>query len=166
MNRLTRTAPMSCLAALGLAAALAGPIAASTHDYFDVNDVAEHEYSCGVLERTAITGRGTSSFAGDGTWIGTSIHLEYAGTLTDPASGRVIHQSARQNLKEAPGQLTTSGQGIFLRLAGEGVVLHDVGRLVFDLGDGSTQFATPKVLRFDDPDIDAKTDAAVCGMFD
>ena len=164
--RISRTGAMSCLAALSLVGALAGPVAANTQERFQFNDVVEREYSCGVLETTQIAGRGTASFAGDGSWIGTSIHLTYDGTFTDPVTGRVVRQKGHQNVTEADGLVTMSGQGFFLRLAGEGVVLHDVGRLVFDPSDGSTQFATPTVLRIDDPGIDAKSDAAVCGMFD
>ena len=92
--------------------------------------------------------------------------MTYDGTFTDPATGRVILQKGHQTVTEADGLVTMRGQGFFLRLAGQGVVQHDDGRLVFDPSDGSTQFATPKVLRIDDPEIDAKSDAAVCGMFD
>ena len=158
--------PAAGLAALALAGTMVATATASTHTRFTINDTVAHEYSCGVIETTRIVGRATASFDGEGTWVGTSIHFVYDGTFTDPASGRVITQSAHQNVTEADGFVTMRGQGFFLRMAGEGVVLHDVGRLQFDPGDGSTLSATPKVLRIDDPDIDAISDAAVCGMFD
>ena len=165
MTRPTRPAFLAAVAALGLVAALAGPVAANTRERFTIDDLVEHEYSCGVVERTRIQGAGAASFAGDGTWLGTSIHFAYDGTFTDPATGRVVVESGRQTVTEADGLITMTGRGFFLRLAGEGVVLHDVGRLVFAEADGSTRFATPKVLRVDDPEVDSVTDAAVCGMF-
>ena len=106
------------------------------------------------------------SFDVDGTWVGTAIHLTYTGIFTDPATGRTITQVDHQNVTEADGVITMRGQGAFIRLGGEGVLLHDVGRLVFDPSDGSTVSATPKVLTFDDPDAAAKVEAAVCSMFD
>jgi hypothetical protein len=155
----------AALGGLVLALSLAVPAAARTTERFTIDDVLEKEYSCGVVETTQIHGEGTASFAADGSWLGDSIRFWYSGEFVDPATGRVIEQHARQNVTVTPSEVTTRGQGIFLRLAGEGVVMHDVGRLVFDPADQSTLFATPKVLAFGG-DFDAKIDAAVCSMFD
>jgi len=163
--RLPRAALMSGLTALCLAAGVTGPVAANTRDTFTIADVAQRVYSCGVVETTTITGRGIASFDTDGTWISTLIQFTFDGTFTDPSTGRTIHQTSRQVLSEKGGIVALRGQGLFLRLPGEGVVLLDVGRLVVDVNDGSTQFATPKALRIDDPDAGATADAAVCGMF-
>jgi len=152
--------------ALSLALGLAGAAAANTSDTFVINDLIERTYGCGVVETTQIVGRGTARFDGDGNWLSTSIHLTYDGTFTDPATGRTIPERSSQNITEKDGLIATRGQGTFLRVAGEGIVLHDVGRLVFDPIDGSTVSATPKVIPFDEVDIGAKIDAAVCGMFD
>lgn len=150
---------------LVLALGLAIPAAARTTERFTIDDVIEKEYSCGVVETTQVHGEGTASFAGDGSWTSDFIRFRYSGEFVDPATGRVIEQHARQNLTITASEIAGRGQGTFLRLAGEGVVMHDVGRLVFDPADGSTFFATPKVLVFDAA-LDAKVDAAVCSMFD
>ena len=156
------------LAALGglvLALGLAVPAVARTTERFTIDDVIQKEYSCGVVETTQIHGDGAAAFDDDGSWLVDHIRFRYTGAFVDPATGRVIEQHARQNITITASEITTRGQGIFLRLAGEGVVLHDVGRLVFDPADESTLFATPKVLVFDAA-LDAKVDAAVCSMFD
>lgn len=165
-NRVMRVVELSGAAALALAVSIAGPASANTRDRFTIDDVIENTYSCGVVETTHVLGRGTASFDADGNWLGTTIHFTYDGTFTDPATGRSIPERSSQTVTENDGLIATRGQGIFLRVAGEGVVLHDVGRLVFDPSDGSTVSATPKVIPFDDPDIGAKIDAAVCSMFD
>ncbi|TMF37892.1 MAG: hypothetical protein E6I26_06950 [Chloroflexi bacterium] len=164
--RFARAVGLSGVAGLCLAAALAAPVAANSQLRFTIDDTSVLTHSCGVVETTRIYGRGTASFDVDGTWVGTAIHLTYTGIFTDPATGRTITQVDHQNVTEADGVITMRGQGAFIRLGGEGVLLHDVGRLVFDPSDGSTVSATPKVLTFDDPDAAAKVEAAVCSMFD
>jgi hypothetical protein len=163
--RLARAARLAAIAAFCLATVVAGPAAANTQARFTFEDVTDHVYSCGVVGTTQVFGRGMATFTGDGTWIATAIHFTYYGTFVDPASGRTIEGQSHQNLTEADGLVATTGQGFFLRGDGEGLVLYDVGRLVFAPGDGTTQFATPKVIVFDSPDADARIDAAVCGMF-
>lgn len=154
------------LAGLTLALALAAPAAALTSERFAFDDVLVNVYSCGVVETTHVHGDGTSWFAADGSWQSDTIHFRYAGRFEDPATGTVIEQKGRQTLTIDAVDIASRGQGVFLRLGGEGVVLHDVGRLVFDPGDGSTLHATPKVIPFDDPESAARIDAAVCSMFD
>lgn len=151
---------------IALAIGLAVPASAQTHERFTIDDEFEKSYSCGVVETTQVHGDATAYFAADGSWRSTTIHFQYEGRFVDPATGDVIEQRARQNLTERAGEVSTRGQGIFLRLHGEGVVLHDVGRLVFDPTDGSTSFASAKVLAFDDPEAEARIDAAVCSLFD
>jgi hypothetical protein len=165
-QRSLKAAARSGFVAVAFVAALAGPVAANTQDRFTIDDVLHNEYSCGVIETVHIVGRGWASFAGDGSWQGTTIHFTYDGLLEDPESGRTIRQVSHQNLTNVAGTIATRGQGTFLRVAGEGVVLHDVGRLVFDGFTGATQSATPKVLPFDDPDVGAAIDAAICSLFD
>ena len=164
--RIARIAGLSGVAAMCLAAALAAPVAANSQVRFTIDDTVQVTHSCGIVESTHIYGRGTASFAGDGTWIGDSIHFTYTGTFTDPATGQTITQVDHQNVSVAAGLVTLRGQGTFLRLGGEGVLLHDVGRLVLDPSDGSTVSATPKVITFDDPDGAAKVEAAICSMFE
>ena len=150
---------------LVLAMAIALPAAAATQNRFTVDDVIENVYSCGVVEVTQIHGDGLARWSGD-TLESVSIHFVYDGLFTDPATGRQIGELSHQNVTERDGTIATRGQGIFLRAAGAGVVLHDVGRLVFDPSDGSTRSATPKVITFDDAAVAARVDAAVCSMFD
>ena len=157
---------VAALSGLALALGLALPASASTQDRFTIDDVIVDTFSCGVVVTTAIHGDGSAWFDADGNLIVVSIHFRYDGTFADPATGRTIHQTARQNVTDRGDRIATRGQGTFLRLPGEGVVMYDVGRLVFDPADGATLKATPHVISFDDPTAAAKADAAVCGMFD
>ena len=140
------------------------PSAAAATNRFTFEDVIEHQYSCGVVETTHVYGTEADHFRPDGSLDFVVIRFRYEGSFVDPASGQTIAQKARQNVT-IDDTIASRGQGIFLRLNGEGVVLHDVGRLVFDPGDLSTFTASAKVLPFDDPDLDGRIDAAVCSMF-
>ncbi|HEX5014137.1 MAG TPA: hypothetical protein VFV72_08245 [Candidatus Limnocylindrales bacterium] len=154
------------LAGIALALGAALPAAANTQDRFVIDDVVERDYSCAVHETTLIHGVGTAQLDGDGNFLFVSIQFTYRGTFTDPATGRTITQTGRQHFSDDGSTMNLVGQGTFLRMKGEGVVLHDVGRLVANLADGTTISATPKVLRIDDADVPARIDAAICGMFD
>ena len=154
------------LAGLVLAFGIAIPAQANTRDQFEINEVLENTYSCGVHETTVVHGVGTAFFDGEGNYRFSNVMFTYDGTFTETATGRSIAQKARQHVLDDGATLAFTGQGTFLRMQGEGVVLHDVGRFVIDLSDGSVVSATPKVIRFDDPDAAARIDAAVCSMFD
>ncbi len=156
---------MAALAGLTLALLVAAPVGANTTDRFQYDDVLQDQYSCGAVLTTYVHADGTASFASDGTWRSTTIRFRYDGAAVDPATGKTIALGARQILTERADTATTRGQGLFIRVAGKGVVLMDVGRLVFQLADGGTSFASAHVLRFDDPDAEAKVDAAVCSLF-
>ena len=157
---------MSAVAGLLLAVAVAAPASANTVERFSAVDVIEDTYSCGVVLTTDVDADLTVHFASDGTWLGTEIRISYSGRAVDPSTGQVIELASRQILSERADRITVRGQGIFIRLAGRGVVLHDVGRLVFDPADGSTIAASAKVIPFDDPEAIARIDAAVCSLFD
>jgi hypothetical protein len=153
-------------AGLILAVAVAVPVAANSTDRFSFDDVMHREYSCGVLETTHVHGDGTAYFGADGTWLSTAIRFRYDGVFADPATGTTIGATGRQILAEQAGSIALRGQGTFIRVPGQGVVNLDVGRLVFDLADGTTTFASAKVVTFDDPDAMDRLDAAVCSLFD
>lgn len=153
------------IAGLLLALALAGPVSANSLDRFSFDDVLVETYGCGVVLTTRVHGDGTAHLDAAGNWRFTTIRLRYDGEAVDPVSGATLELDARQVITEAPGVATSHGQGIFLRLPGTGVVLLDVGRLVFDPADGSTIAATPHVIPFDDPESAAAIDAAVCSLF-
>ena len=157
---------LSGYAGLLLALAVAAPAAANSIDRFSSGDVLVEEYSCGVVLTTEVALEGATHFGKDGSWLGTSVRAEYRGTAYDPATGDVIELKGRQIIAEGPDQLALLGQGMFIRLAGEGVVLRDVGRLVIDAADGSTRFASAGVIPFDDPDARERIDTAVCSLFD
>jgi hypothetical protein len=157
---------VAALAGLALAFLVAAPVAANTSDRFQYDDVFQDQYSCGAVLTTRVHADGTASFAADGTWRSTMIRFRYDGDAVDPATGQSIALRGRQVLTEQGDTATTRGQGVFIRVGGRGVVLMDVGRLVFRLADGGTVFASAHVLRFDDPEAEAKVDAAVCSLFD
>ena len=148
------------------ALALAGPVSANTTERFSFQDVIVDEATCGVVLTTQVSGDVTAHIANDGTWRFSQIKIRYSGVAVDPATGRTLQLPARQNIHERPDVIATSGQGIFIRVPGQGVVLHDNGHLVFDPGDGSTIKASAHVITFDDPTFEARLDAALCSLFD
>lgn len=152
--------------ALFAALALAGPVSANTTERFSFDDVIVDEATCGVVLTTEIFGEVTWHFASDGSWRFGQVKISYSGVAVDPATGRTLRLPARQNIHERPDVIATSGQGIFIRVPGQGVVLHDNGHLVFDPGDGSTIKASAHVITFDDPTFAARLDEALCSLFD
>lgn len=149
-----------------LALAIAAPASADTQDRFMFDDRFVQTFTCGLTLTTDVHGDGMARLDADGLWIGSTVRLRYATVALDPTTGATLELAGRQIVHEAPGQATSVGQGFFIRVAGEGVVLHDVGRLVFDPSDGSTSFASARVIPFDDPTAAARIDAAVCSLFD
>lgn len=158
-----RIAVIAASALVGLA--LAAPVAANeTVRWTDTHDI-DNVFTCGVVEDTLATIEGTAYFAADGTWLKDIIRFSYAATYTDPATGTTITYRTRQIVEGNPDNLAFRGQGLFVRAAGEGAVLLDVGRLVMDPSDGSTVFKSAKTLAFDDPTVFDRYDAAICGLF-
>ncbi len=156
----------AALPGLLMALAIAGPATANSLDRFSFEEELVQEFSCGALLTTHVEADGTAHLAPDGRWIFTNIRFAYTGLVADPSTGRTFDLKGRQILGERPGEAVLRGQGTFIRLAGEGVVLNDVGRLLFDPGDGSTIAASAHVIRFDDPAGADRIDAAVCSLFD
>lgn len=156
----------STFAGLLLAIAIAAPTSANTIERFSFDDVIEDTYSCGAVLTTHLHGDVIVHLATDGTWLGTSIRFRYDGLAVDPATGAAVELAGRQILAEGRDAIALRGQGSFIRIGGSGVVLLDVGRLVFDPADGSTLSASAQVIAFDDPDAVARIDAAVCSLFD
>ncbi len=152
------------LAAAAVAVAVA-PASANTTERFNFADTIVDRYSCSVTLTTNVQGDGTAHFASDGTWLSALIRVQYQGVVANPATGETIELTGRQIVTDAPGSVTSRGQGMFIRVPGKGVVLQDVGRLVFDPADGSTLAASAHVIRFDDPTAAARIDAAVCSLF-
>ncbi len=155
----------AALGAVALSLALAAPAAANTRDDFTFHEVITDDFGCAVLT-THVYGEGVAHFANDGTFLFAISQVRYVGLAVDPVSNRQIELSARQVVTERPDAATLSGQGTFIRGAGEGVALLDVGRLVIDPSDGSTIRASARVIRFDDPTAHARLEAAVCSLFD
>jgi hypothetical protein len=159
--RIVKTA----LAGLAFAAVVAAPAAAVTVDRWTDDPVADRVYSCGAEERTSIHIDGADYFDADGNWSWASLRFRYDTTLTDPATGKVVTGEGRQVLTVRAGEIQSRGQGFFIRVPVEGVVLLDVGRLVFNSATGETLFQSASVLPFDEA-ATAATDAAVCSLFD
>jgi hypothetical protein len=147
------------------ALAVAGPAAANE----TVRWVDSHEiggvFTCGVVEDSTATVQGTAYFDGDGAWIKDILRFTYAASYTDPSTGTTIEYTTRQVVQATPERLTFVGQGLFVRAAGEGAVMLDVGRLTVDRADGHTVFRSAKALGFDDPSVSDRYDAAICGLF-
>lgn len=156
----------STFAGLLLAVAIAVPASANTAERFSFDDVIEDAYSCGVVLTTQVHGDVIVHLATDGTWLGSSIRFRYEGLAVDPATGDAVELAGRQIVAEGTDWIAQRGQGLFIRLAGSGVVLLDVGRLVIDPADDSTLSASAHVIAFDDPDAVARIDGAVCSLFD
>jgi hypothetical protein len=160
MRRIT---VIAASAIIGLA--LAAPVAANeTVRWTDTDDI-DNVFTCGVVENTVATIEGTAYFAADGTWLKDIIRFSYEATYTDPATGETISYRTRQVVEGNPDNLVFRGQGVFVRAAGAGAVLLDVGRLVMDPADGSTVFKSANTLAFDDPTVFDRYDAAICSLF-
>jgi hypothetical protein len=142
---------------LGLALA-AGPAAAATPVNSTWSDSWTVQHDCGVVESTSVTAREHAFFEG-GTWIRSIIQFDYVGLFVGP-TGKTLSVESHQNGTFTPTTGKLSGQGTFLRGAG-GVLVMDVGNLVFEIPSGTTLRASAQVLRFDDPDPGV-VDAALC----
>ena len=153
------------LCGLALAAVVAVPTTAATVDRFAFDDISERVFSCGAQERTLIHVDGADYFDAAGNWSWTSVRFRYDGALSDPTTGAVFTTKGRQVVTIRADEVQLRGQGYFIRVPVEGVVLLDVGRLVFNLDTGETLFQSAGALPFDEAS-EAAADAAVCSLFD
>lgn len=153
-------------AGLLLALAIAGSASAATVDRFSFEDVLVNTYSCGVTLTTRIAGEGAAHLTTDGNFAFATIRFRVSGVAVDPSTGASMQLDARQILIERADAMALVGQGTFIHVAGEGVLLGDVGRLVFDPATGETLHASAHVVRFDDPASADRIDAAICALFD
>ena len=145
--------------------ALAGPAAANESvRWTDTHEIG-NTFSCGVVEDTTAVIEGTAFFAADGTWLKDIIRFAYHASYTDPGTGETVAYRTRQVVEADPDDVVFRGQGIFVRVAGEGAVLLDVGRLVINPADGSTVFKSANALALDDPTVFDRYDAAICSLF-
>ena len=88
--------------------------------------------------------------------------FEYDGVYTGPSES--LRQQDTQTAEFTPETGTLRGQGTFIHGGHIGALVYDVGRLVFDRSDGSTLFATPKIIRLDDPGAMEALDDALCDL--
>jgi hypothetical protein len=151
--------------AMTLAVVLAVPVAAGGgwSEPFSFTNQSTVDHGCGIVEELTTVGRGRAHFDAAGTWQRDVVHFHFASTITSTVTGRSIDAMGTQNGTFTPETGTVRGQGVFIRVAGEGVVVHDTGRLVFDLADGSTLFASAKAITFDGDGL-AAADAALCKL--
>lgn len=147
------------LIAATVAPALAGGTRSVRFSWSDQYAVA---HPCGVVEDTSVTVRGTAFFDGSGAWVRDLIVFGYDGVYTGP-SGTLANQT-RQTAEFTSATGIVRGQGTFIHGGHIGALVYDVGRVVFDRSDGSTLFATPKVIRFDDPAALEAVDKALCDL--
>jgi hypothetical protein len=118
------------------------------------------DHACGVVEETTLHAEGKAFFDTDGAWLRDILVYSVEGVFSGP--GGSLTTTSHQVGEFTPETGTFRGQGVFIRGGRIGVLVYDVGRLVFDAADGSTLFATPKVIRYDDPSSAAAIDAALC----
>jgi len=156
MNGLRKGAAAALVAGLISLAAVVGPVAAAVPDNFVWTDAWTVQHACSVTESTSVTAREHDFFDGNGVWLRSLVQFDYVGTFSGPGGSLTV--SDHQSGTFTPTTGTLSGQGIFLHGAG-GVLVMDTGRLVFDLGSGTTLHQSAKVLGFDDGGL---VDAALC----
>jgi hypothetical protein len=145
-------------AALVLGAAVA-PVAAATPTLNRWSDTYTVDHACAILETTKITVNEKAFLDGD-TWVRSVVNLTFDGVDEGP-TGQTYAVTSHQNGIFTPTTGAISGQGSFLRGAG-GVLIMDVGRLVFEIPSGQTIQASAQVLRFDDPPFPNLLDDALC----
>lgn len=114
---------------------------------------------CGIVEAATVEVRGTAYFDGSGAWIKDIVVFKYRATYSGP--GGSFSNKTNQVATFTPTSGTLRAQGTFIHGGQIGTVVHEVGRLVFDMADGSTLFATPKVIPLDDPGGLARIDQAL-----
>jgi hypothetical protein len=150
--------------AVALTLAAAAPVSAGGERsvHFRWSDAYTVAHDCGIVEAVSVDVRGTAFFDASGTWLRDIIGLKFQGTYSGP--GGSLTNRTNQVATFTPDLGALRGQGVFIHGGHIGVVVYDVGRLVFDTSDGSTLFATPKVIPFDDPDALAAVDAALCNL--
>ena len=142
-----------------VAPALAGGTRSVRFGWSDQYTVA---HPCGVVEDTSVTVRGTAFFDDSGAWTRDLVVFAYDGVYTGPSGS--LENKTRQTAEFTPETGTLRAQGVFIHGGHVGALVYDVGRLVFDGSDGSTLFATPKVIRVDDPAAFQALDEALCDL--
>jgi hypothetical protein len=120
------------------------------------------QHDCAIVEATTVEVRGTAYFDGSGGWIKDIVGFKYQAIYSGP--GGSFSNKTNQVGTFTPETGTLRAQGTFIHGGHIGTVVYDVGRLVFDRADGSTLFATPKVIPQDDPDAGARIDQALCDL--
>jgi hypothetical protein len=148
------------IAGLALAAALTSPALAGTVQRAPISDDFNVQHACGIIETQHVEGRQTTYFDATGTWVRDLLQLRYTSTFRSTISGRSLMASSRQNVVVDADSLTATGQGFNVKGPG-GVIVKDVGRLVV-APDGTTVFATPKIIRPDDAAAGDAAEAALC----
>jgi hypothetical protein len=144
--------------ALALAA---GPVAAAAPIQSSWSETYTVQHDCGVMESTTVTVRERAYFEGS-TWVRSALQLRFDGVYTGP-TGKTFEVVNHQNAVFTPDTGQLSGQGTFLHGAG-GVLVMDVGHLVFDLASGMTIQASAQALGFDDPIFPDLVEAALCAQ--
>ena len=129
---------------------------------FSASDHYTVAHPCGVVEDTSVTVRGPRSSTRPAPGSEISWSSPYDGVYTGP-SGSLANKT-HQTAEFTPETGTLRGQGTFIHGGHIGALVYDVGRLVFDTSDGSTLFATPKVIRLDDPAAMEALDEALCDL--
>ena len=145
--------------AVGAVPAMAGGSRTVRFDFSDQNVV---QHACGVVESTTVAGKGTAYFDASGAWLRDIVNLSFEGVFTGP--GGSLTATARQVVELTADRVTARGQGTFIHGGHIGVLVYDVGRLVFDPSDGSTYFVTPKAITFDEPSGFEPVDQALCDL--
>ena len=127
-----------------------------------VVDEAEEPWDVnGIVEAATVEVRGTAHFDGTGAWIKDTVRFQYRPTYSGP--GGSFSNKTNQVGTFTPASGSLRAQGTFFHGGHIGTVVYDVGRLVFDMADGSTLFATPKVIPLD-PVALAPVDQALCDL--
>lgn len=138
----------ACAAALTLVLALVQPpahAAAPRHERFDFAYAAEPMASCGdfvILADGAGTTHLTTFFGRDGAPERVTLHGHYSGLMTNPLNGKSLADAPSVpfvTLHLDTGVQTSVGTYWNVTLPGEGVILVEAGRLVFD-GSGPPVF--------------------------
>ena len=155
---------VSLAIALALIAATVTPaLAGGTRSVrFSWSDHYMVDHPCGVIEDTTVTVRGTAFFDANGDWIRDQLVFAYDGVYTGPAGS--LANTTHQTGTFTPETGTLRAQGTFIHGGHVGTLVFDVGRVVFEGSDGSTLFATPKVIRLDDPAAFEALDQALCDL--
>ena len=109
-------------------------------EHLEITDVV----NCGdflAIDELGVDARTTIFFDNEGNEVGAQIHVKFRGIVTNSVTGKSVVDRADVNVfvDFAEGTTALVGKLFGITVPGEGIAVHDTGKLVFD-ADGNVSF--------------------------